>query len=160
METEDSFIGNALLKARRAHALTGQATLADDSGLCVDALGGAPGVHTADWAETGQGRDWMQAMARVERELAAQGPGVSRRAHFVAVLALVLADGTEHVFEGRAHGSLTWPPRGHIGFGYDPVFVPDGHSQTFAELPFEAKQALSHRTRAFEALLAAGVLAT
>ena len=154
-ETEDSFAGNALLKARAAARASGLPALADDSGLCVAALGGDPGVHTADWAETGTGRDWMRAMQRVEDRLAALGPGVDRHATFVCALALVGPDGTESVFEGRVDGRLAWPPRGAKGFGYDPMFVPEGHGETFAEMDPAEKHRISHRARAFARLLEA-----
>ena len=155
VETEDSFVGNALLKARFAAEGAGLPALSDDSGLCVAALGGAPGVYTADWAETPNGRDWMLAMQKVEDKLQALGPDVSRAAEFVCVLALAWPDGSEQTFEGRMPGSLTWPPRGALGFGYAPVFVPEGHSQTFAEMDPAEKHAISHRARAFAKLKAA-----
>ncbi len=154
VETEDSFAGNALLKARFAAAGAGLPALSDDSGLCVAALGGEPGVYTADWAETPNGRDWMLAMTKVEERLAALGPDVSRAAEFVCVLALVWPDGVEQTFEGRMPGSLVWPPRGDLGFGYDPVFVPEGHAQTFAEMDPAEKHAISHRAKAFAKLKA------
>ncbi len=154
-ETADSFAGNALLKARAAAAGSGLVALADDSGLCVDALGGAPGVYTADWAETPGGRDWTLAMTKVQDLLAAQGPGVSRAAHFVCTLALAWPDGESAVFEGRYAGTLLWPPRGDRGFGYDPVFVADGQTQTFGEMDPVAKDAISHRAVAFAKLVAA-----
>lgn len=154
-ETEDSFAGNALLKARFAAKGTGLPALSDDSGLCVDALGGAPGVYTADWAETPTGRDWMLAMGKVEEKLAALGPDVSRRAEFACTLALVWPDGRERLFEGRVAGHLVWPPRGDRGFGYDPVFVPEGHAETFGEMDPDLKHAISHRARAFAQLKAA-----
>ena len=154
-ETEDSFAGNALIKARAAAAGAGLVAIADDSGLCVAALGGAPGVYTADWAETPTGRDWMLAMRKVEDLLAAQGPGVSRAAEFVCTLALAWPDGETALFEGRVAGTLAWPPRGTRGFGYDPVFVADGMAETFSELEPAAKHAISHRARAFEKLVAA-----
>jgi XTP/dITP diphosphohydrolase len=154
-ETEDSFAGNALIKARSAAEGAGLVALADDSGLCVDALGGAPGVYTADWAETPTGRDWTLAMTKVEHLLAAQGPGVSRAAHFVCTLALAWPDGESAVFEGRCAGSLTWPPRGDRGFGYDPMFVADGMTETFAEIDPAVKHRLSHRAAAFAHLVAA-----
>jgi len=154
-ETEDSFAGNALLKARFAAAGAGLPALADDSGLCVEALAGAPGVYTADWAETPNGRDWMLAMGKVEEKLRALGPDVSRRAAFHCTLALVWPDGREAVFEGHVAGSLIWPPRGEQGFGYDPVFVPKGHGETFGEMEPEAKHAMSHRAVAFAKLTAA-----
>jgi XTP/dITP diphosphohydrolase len=154
-ETEDSFVGNALIKARFAAQGSGLPALSDDSGLCVEALGGAPGVYTADWAETPDGRDWMLAMEKVEAKLSALGPDVSRRAEFVCVLALAWPDGRSETFEGRMPGALVWPPRGTLGFGYDPVFVPDGHDQTFAEMDPAEKHAISHRARAFAKLTAA-----
>ena len=154
-ETENSFAGNALLKARAAASGSGLVALADDSGLCVDALGGAPGVYTADWAETPTGRDWTLAMTRVEHLLTAQGPGVSRAASFVCTLALAWPDEETAVFEGRCAGSLVWPPRGDRGFGYDPVFVADGMSETFAEIDPAAKHRISHRAAAFAKLAAA-----
>jgi XTP/dITP diphosphohydrolase len=154
-ETEESFAGNALLKARHAARATGLPALSDDSGLEVRALGGEPGVHTADWAETAAGRDWNLAMRRVEERLAAQRPGVSRAADFVCALALAWPDGSEAVFEGRVEGHLVWPPRGTRGFGYDPMFVPDGDDRTFAEMAPAEKHAISHRARAFALLKAA-----
>ncbi|HZV10184.1 MAG TPA: non-canonical purine NTP pyrophosphatase, partial [Novosphingobium sp.] len=133
--------------------------LADDSGLCVAALGGRPGVYTADWAERQwfegeQGRDWYMAMGKVEGLLAEQGPEVDRSGYFACTLALAWPDGALAVYEGRVHGQLTWPPRGKLGFGYDPVFVPQGHAQTFAEIAPEAKHAISHRADAFARLVA------
>lgn len=154
-ETEDSFIGNALIKARASAAGSGLVALADDSGLMIDALDGAPGVYTADWAETPTGRDWQMAMQKVEDKLQAIGADVPRDAQFVCTLAVVWPDGHHAVFEGKTHGSLTWPPRGTLGFGYDPVFVPDGYDQTFAEIAPEAKHAISHRADAFAKLVAA-----
>lgn len=154
-ETEDSFAGNALLKARFAAAGSGLPALADDSGLCVDALGGAPGVYTADWAETPDGRDWMLAMGKVAEKLHALGPDASRRAAFHCALALAWPDGREAVYAGAVAGSLVWPPRGDRGFGYDPVFVPEGHDETFGEMEPEAKHGMSHRAVAFAKLKAA-----
>ena len=143
------------LKARSAADLSGYPALADDSGLCVDALNGDPGVYTADWAETPNGRDWNMAMQKVEDAVVAKGPDATRGAHFVSVLALAWPDGHVEWFEGRAEGTLVWPPRGDVGFGYDPVFVPLGYDQTYAELPHEAKNAISHRNEAFKLLEAA-----
>ena len=159
-ETGTTFAENALLKAHAAAQGSGLPALADDSGLCVAALGGAPGVYTADWAERqphegGPGRDWYMAMGKVEGKLAQLGPDTDRSAYFISTLALAWPDGTQAVFEGRAPGSLTWPPRGTMGFGYDPVFVPAGHTQTFAELGQAEKMALNHRTAAFAKLVAA-----
>jgi XTP/dITP diphosphohydrolase len=154
-ETGTTFFANAELKARSAADLSGLPALADDSGLCVDALGGDPGVRTANWAETPDGtRDWQLAMQKVEDALAAAGPGVGRDAHFVCVLALAWPDGHVEWFEGRAEGTLAWPPRGTVGFGYDPVFVPLGRTETFAELAPEEKHAISHRADAFAKLVA------
>ena len=149
-ETEDSFAGNALLKARAAAAAAGLPALADDSGLAVRALGGDPGIHSARWA--GPERDFAAAMAKVNRAL---GDTADRHAAFVCALALARPDGAEAVFEGTVTGRVTWPPRGDRGFGYDPIFVPDGHAATFGEMEPAAKHAISHRARAFAALLAA-----
>jgi XTP/dITP diphosphohydrolase len=160
IETGTTFAENALLKARASAQGSGLVALADDSGLCVDALGGAPGVYTADWAEKqsfegGPGRDWYLAMGKVEGKLSELGPDVNRSAAFVCTLALAWPDGESAIFEGRVEGSLTWPPRGTLGFGYDPVFVPTGGSQTFAEIAPENKHAISHRADAFTKLVAA-----
>lgn len=158
-ETGTTFAENALIKARSA-AASGYVALSDDSGLEVLALGGRPGVYTADWAERqafeGEpGRDWYMAMGKVEGMLAEQGPDVDRSASFVCTLALVWPDGEELVVEGRAHGSLTWPPRGTLGFGYDPVFVPTGSALTYAEIDPAQKHSISHRADAFAKLVAA-----
>ena len=155
VENGTTFFANAEIKARSAADLSGLPALADDSGLCVDALGGDPGVFTADWAQTLAGRDWALAMRKVEDALAAQGPDVGRDAHFICVLALAWPDGHVEWFEGRAEGTLTWPPRGTVGFGYDPVFVPAGGTQTYAELEPAEKHAISHRADAFAQLVAA-----
>lgn len=159
-ETGTSFAENALIKARASMAGSGIVSLADDSGLCVAGLDGAPGVYTADWAEQaeyegGPGRDWYMAMGKVEGKLVAQGPDADRRAYFTCTLALCWPDGHHELFEGRAHGTLTWPPRGIMGFGYDPVFVPEGRERTFAEIDPEEKHAISHRADAFARLVAA-----
>ena len=158
-ETGTTFAENALLKAH-ASAVSGLPALSDDSGLEVRALGGRPGVYTADWAERqwfeGEpGRDWYMAMGKVEGLLAEQGLSVDRSAAFVCTLAVAWPDGHSEVFEGRVEGSLTWPPRGTMGFGYDPVFVPEGYAQTFAEMDPAEKHAISHRARAFAKLKAA-----
>lgn len=158
-ETGTSFVENAVLKALAAATVSGVVALADDSGLCVDALGGAPGVYTADWAERaayegGPGRDWYMAMGKVEGKLAELGPDVNRAAYFACTLALAWPDGHVECFEGRANGHLVWPPRGHNGFGYDPVFVAAGHQQTFGEMAPDAKHAISHRADAFRQLVA------
>jgi len=158
-ETGTTFAENALIKARAAAEASGLPALADDSGLCVAALGGRPGVYTADWAERqtfeGEpGRDWFMAMGKVEGLLCEQGPGADRSAYFACVLALVWPSGESATYEGRVSGALTWPPRGALGFGYDPVFVPAGHTQTFAELDPKTKHAISHRADAFAKLVA------
>lgn len=155
VENGTTFFANAEIKARSAADLSGFPALADDSGLCVDALGGEPGVFTADWAETPTGRDWDLAMRKVEDALVAKGADAGRDAHFVCVLALAWPDGHVEWFEGRAEGTLTWPPRGQVGFGYDPVFVPIGRERTYAELAPEEKHAISHRADAFRQLVAA-----
>ncbi|MEP7350586.1 MAG: RdgB/HAM1 family non-canonical purine NTP pyrophosphatase [Sphingorhabdus sp.] len=159
-ETGTTFAENALLKAHAAAHGSGLPALADDSGLCVAALGNAPGVYTADWAEKqsfegGPGRDWYMAMGKVEGKLAELGPDADHSAYFTCTLALVWPDGHSEVFEGRANGTLTWPPRGTMGFGYDPVFVPLGREQSFAELEPTEKHGMSHRADAFAKLVAA-----
>ena len=160
-ETGKTFVENALIKARAAAEASGLPALADDSGLSVDALGGRPGVYTADWAERqwfeGEpGRDWYMAMGKVEGMLQELGPETDRSAAFHCVLAIAWPDGQHSVYEGQCPGKLTWPPRGEMGFGYDPVFVPtlrEG-SQTFAEIDPAEKHAISHRADAFAKLVA------
>jgi XTP/dITP diphosphohydrolase len=154
-ETGTTFVANAELKAQAAADLSGLPALADDSGLCVDALGGEPGIFSARWAETGQGRDFNEAMRRVETAIAASGPAPSRDAHFVCALALAWPDGHVEWFEGRVDGTLVWPPRGDKGFGYDAMFLPLGGEQTFGEIEPAAKHAISHRAEAFRQLVAA-----
>lgn len=151
-ETEDSFIGNARIKARAAMQATGLPVLADDSGISVDGLDGAPGVYTADWAETPNGRDFMQAMTQTWNELEARNTPEPRTAQFRATLILMWPDGHEEIFEGVAPGRLVWPPRGAQGHGYDPIFVPEGRDVTYAEMSAEEKNAISHRARAFALL--------
>lgn len=151
-ETEDSFIGNARIKARAAVEATGLPVLADDSGITVDGLDGAPGVYTADWAETPNGRDFLQAMTRTWDELEARGVPHPRTAQFRATLVMLWPDGHEEIFEGVAPGHLVWPPRGVQGHGYDPIFVPDGHDRTYAEMTPEQKNDISHRADAFRKL--------
>ncbi|MCH7628375.1 MULTISPECIES: RdgB/HAM1 family non-canonical purine NTP pyrophosphatase [Novosphingobium] len=158
-ETGTTFAENALIKAHAAAQAAQLPALADDSGLCVVALDGAPGVYTADWAEAapfegGPGRDWYMAMGKVEGKLAGKGPETPRDCWFSCTLAIAWPDGTEAVYEGRAPGTLTWPPRGTMGFGYDPVFVPMGDTRTFAELDPAEKHAISHRADAFAKLVA------
>ena len=149
-ETGIAFADNAALKARFAAASSGTPALADDSGLVVPALHGAPGVYSARWA--GPGKDFAVAMERVHREL---GPNEDRRAYFACALALAWPDGHCETFEGAVHGTLVWPARGGRGFGYDPMFVPDGHQQTFGELDPALKHRISHRADAFNKLIAA-----
>ena len=158
-ETGTTFVENALIKARAAAQAAQLPSLADDSGLSVTALGGRPGVYTADWAERQRfegspGRDWYMAMGKVEGLLAEQGDDVDRSAWFSCVLAIAWPDGESAVYEGRVNGTLTWPPRGTFGFGYDPVFVPQGRDLTFAEIDPEEKHRISHRADAFAKLVA------
>ena len=158
-ETGTTFVANALIKAHAAAKASGLPALADDSGIGVAALNGAPGVYTADWAEAapyegGPGRDWYMAMGKVEGKLAGLGPDALRDCWFSCVLALAWPDGEYVTYEGRADGTLTWPPRGTMGFGYDPVFVPVGETRTFAEHLPEEKHAISHRAAAFAKLVA------
>ncbi len=148
-ETEDSFVGNARLKALAAAKRSGMPALADDSGFCVAALGGAPGVVSARWA--GPGRDFAAAMTRVQYEV---GDAADRRAWFVSVLSLGWPDGHADSFYGRVEGTLAWPPRGSHGFGYDPMFVPAGGDRTYGEMDPARKQAESHRARAFAQFVA------
>jgi XTP/dITP diphosphohydrolase len=157
-ETGTSFVENARIKAHAAARAAGMTALSDDSGLCVEALGGEPGVYTADWAQTPTGRDYGLAMRRVEDRLQAVGahsPGL-RKGAFVATLCLAGPDGRDDLYEGRATGTMVWPPRGDKGFGFDPMFMPDGFDITFGEMPSAAKHSwapgqvgLSHRARAF-----------
>ncbi len=154
-ETETTFAGNARLKALHSAKASGLPALSDDSGLEVDALGGAPGVYSARWA--GASKDFTYAMQRVESELQdkfARDPE-SRRANFTAALCLAWPDGETEVFEGKVFGHLVWPPRGEKGFGYDPMFLADGETLTFGEMDAEAKHAISHRARAFALFVAA-----
>lgn len=151
-ETETTFEGNALLKARAAARASGLVALADDSGLSVSALGGAPGIYSARWA--GETKDFRIAMARIEAELAAKGAG-DRSAWFTCALAVAWPDGPAVVVEGRIDGDLTFPARGDRGFGYDPIFVPTGETETFGEMDPARKDAMSHRARAFAQLRAA-----
>jgi XTP/dITP diphosphohydrolase len=151
-ETEASFVGNALLKARRAADASGLVALADDSGLSVATLDGAPGIYSARWA--GPDRDFAMAMAKVEERLEATGSD-DRGAWFTCALAVAWPNGPAVVVEGRIDGALTFPPRGDKGFGYDPIFIPQGGAQTFGEMSPAAKDAISHRARAFAQLKAA-----
>lgn len=155
-ETGNSFAENARIKAHAAASAAKLPALADDSGLMVDALGGEPGTHSARWA--GKDKDFARAMRLVEEKLDAKGAKTParRRAAFVAALCLAWPDGVDECFEGRVEGTLVWPPRGTMGFGYDPMFLPDGHARTFGEMGADDKhglpprgRALSHRARAF-----------
>lgn len=154
-ETESTFLGNARLKARAAARALGVPALADDSGIEVEALGGAPGVQTADWAETPAGRDFMVAMERTHAGLVARAAPEPWRARFVSVLVLAWPDGHEESFRGEVNGRVIWPPRGVQGHGYDPIFVPEGETRTFAEMTHAEKNALSHRGRSIRAFEAA-----
>ena len=146
-ETADSFAGNAALKARAAAGAAGLPALADDSGFCVRALGGDPGLYSARWA--GPGRDFAVAMQRVHDRLAAAGDPADHAAWFVSVLCLAWPDGEARDFEGRIDGEFAWPPQGSHGHGYDPVFVPRGETRRFAEMEEAEKNAISHRARSF-----------
>ena len=153
-ESETSFAGNAVLKAQSAAIATGHIALADDSGLAVHALGGAPGIYSARWA--GPDKDFGLAMARVERELRQRGTK-DTSAKFVCALALAAPHEPVEVFEGEVHGQLVFPPRGVHGFGYDPIFVANGMAQTFGEIEPATKHSMSHRARAFEKLVNSAV---
>jgi len=150
-ETGTTFVANAELKALQAADLSGLPALADDSGLCVEALNGDPGIFSARWA--GPAKDFGLAMKLVEDNLAATGPDAVRDAHFVCALALAWPDGHVEWFEGRVDGVLVWPPRGEHGFGYDPMFLPDGHDRTFGEMMPDEKTPLTHRAAAFRQLV-------
>jgi len=165
-ETGTTFVANAELKALQAADLLGLPALSDDSGMCVEALGGDPGIFSARWGMAdpgiagiepvqGEGRDFDLAMRRVNAKLEAMPEGTSRAAYFVCALALAWPDGHVEWFEGRVDGTLIWPPRGDKGFGYDPMFVPNGHELSFGEMEPDAKHAMSHRADAFGQLVAA-----
>ena len=152
-ETEFSFSGNALLKARAGAAASGLVTLADDSGLEVQALGGAPGIYTADWAEGAKGRNFGRAMEKTWGLLQAIKAAPPHKATFCCTLALVRPEGAEQVFAGRVEGQIVWPMRGAQGHGYDPIFMPDGHLETFGEMDDVVKNKISHRADAFAKLI-------
>jgi XTP/dITP diphosphohydrolase len=154
-ETEATFLGNARIKAHAAARASGLPALADDSGLEVDALGGAPGVHTADWAATADGRDFVQAMTRTWAELERLAAPCPRTARFRCTLVLAWPDGHEEVFEGRIEGQCVWPMRGDQGHGYDPMFRPDGYSVTLGQMDRWDKNRISHRADAFGKMAAA-----
>ncbi|WIV50783.1 RdgB/HAM1 family non-canonical purine NTP pyrophosphatase [Marivivens sp. LCG002] len=152
-ETETTFVGNARIKAHAAAKATGLPALADDSGLSVDALGGAPGVYTADWAETPNGRDFVMAMKKTWEKLEAINAPYPRTAQFRCTLVLAWPDGHDEVFEGVMPGQLVWPMRGDQGHGYDPIFQPEGFDITFGEMDRWEKNKISHRADAFNKLV-------
>ncbi len=152
-ETESSFVGNARIKAHAAARAANLPALADDSGICVDGLAGAPGVYTADWAETGNGRDFVAAMTRTWKELEAASAQYPRKAQFRCTLVLAWPDGHDEVFEGVMPGEIVWPMRGNLGHGYDPIFQPQGFSETFGEMDRWQKNEISHRALAFRKLV-------
>ena len=152
-ETEDTFVGNARIKAHSAAKESQTPSLADDSGITIDALNGAPGVYTADWAETSGGRDFVYAMEKTQNALAEVDATHPRSAQFRCTLVLAWPDGHDEVFEGMIAGSLVWPMRGENGHGYDPIFLPDGYNQTFGEMDRWEKNKISHRADAFTKLL-------
>ncbi len=154
-ETEDTFAGNARIKAHYAARETGLPALSDDSGIMVDALDGAPGVYTADWAETGNGRDFMVAMTKVQTMLDDMGAPEPRLAKFCCTLCLAWPDGHDEIFAGDVSGRLVWPIRGKQGFGYDPMFLPEGETETFGEMDPAKKHEMSHRAVAFARLVEA-----
>jgi XTP/dITP diphosphohydrolase len=152
-ETEDTFVGNARIKAHAAAQATGLPSLSDDSGITIDALGGAPGVYTADWAETPNGRDFVMAMARTNSELDAINAPAPRLAQFNCTLVIAWPDGHDEVFSGVMPGQVVWPMRGAEGHGYDPIFQPDGYDITFGEMDRWEKNRISHRSRAVSAFV-------
>lgn len=153
-ETENTFVGNARIKARAAVLATGKPALSDDSGITIDALGGAPGVYTADWAQTPTGRDFHKAMVETWARLEAAGAPAPRKAQFRCTLVLAWPDGDERVFEGEVAGQIVWPMRGAEGHGYDPIFQPDGYDITFGEMAAAEKNRISHRSVAIRKLMA------
>jgi len=153
-ETETTFHGNARIKAHAAAAAAGVPALSDDSGIEVDALDGAPGVHTADWAETGSGRDFSMAMMRLWSELEEMNASEPRTCRFRCSLCLAWPDGHDEIFDGAVEGRVVWPMRGEQGFGFDPVFLPDGEIETFGEMDPAKKHSMSHRADAFAKLVA------
>lgn len=153
-ETEGNFAGNARIKAHAA-ATAGHPALSDDSGIEIDALDGAPGVHTADWAETPEGRDFPMAMEKVHAMLEKKRAPEPRTARFVCALCLAWPDGHDEIFRGEAAGRITWPMKGDQGFGFDPIFTPDGHDLTFGEMDPAKKHGMSHRADAFAKLVKA-----
>ena len=153
VETETTFVGNARIKAHSAAKATGLAALSDDSGITVNGLDGAPGVYTADWAETANGRDFVRAMTKTWDELNSRGVAEPRLAQFRCCLVLAWPDGHDEVFDGVMHGRITWPMRGDQGHGYDPIFQPDGFKETFGEMDRFEKNRISHRADAFAKMI-------
>lgn len=153
-ETEQTFVGNARIKAHAAAQATGLPALSDDSGIEIDALDGAPGVYTADWAETASGRDFVMAMKKANNKLDACNAQYPRTARFCCTLVLAWPDGHDEVFPGMMHGQVVWPMRGDQGHGYDPIFQPDGYDLTFGEMDRWEKNKISHRADAFNKLVA------
>ncbi|WP_426032323.1 RdgB/HAM1 family non-canonical purine NTP pyrophosphatase [Cypionkella sp. TWP1-2-1b2] len=153
VETEDSFVGNARIKAHAAAQATGLPALSDDSGITIEALGGAPGVYTADWAETSTGRDFVMAMTKTWDKLEAIAAPEPRLAQFLCTLVLAWPDGHDEVFEGAMAGQIVWPMRGDQGHGYDPIFQPLGSDLTFGEMDRWQKNQISHRADAFRKLV-------
>ena len=152
-ETETTFVGNARIKAHAAAGATGLPALADDSGIVIDALDGAPGVYTANWAETGSGRDFIMAMGKAHDRLRETGTPQPWTARFCCTLVLAWPDGHDEVFEGKVEGRVVWPMRGAEGHGYDPIFQPDGYDVTFAEMDRWEKNRISHRADAFAKMI-------
>jgi len=152
-ETETTFVGNARIKAHAAAKASGLIALSDDSGIEVDGLDGAPGVYTADWAETPNGRDFLMAMTRTWDALEAVDAPYPRTARFCSTLVMAWPDGYDEVFESTAEGQVVWPLRGELGHGYDPMFVPQGYDITFAEMDAGEKNRISHRAKAFKKLM-------
>ncbi len=153
-ETGTTFVENARIKAHAAAQATGLPALSDDSGIAIDALDGAPGVYTADWAETAQGRDFVMAMTRTHDALVATGAAEPWTARFCCTLVLAWPDGHDEVFPGTMEGRVIWPMRGDQGHGYDPIFIPDGHDITFGEMDRWEKNRISHRADAFRKFVA------
>lgn len=153
-ETETTFVGNARIKAHAAARATGLPALSDDSGITIDSLGGSPGVYTADWAETPNGRDFVMAMEKTHAALEAANAPFPRRAQFRCTLVLAWPDGHDEVFEGVMPGVIVWPMRGDQGHGYDPIFQPDGYDITFGEMDRWEKNKISHRADAFKKFVA------
>ena len=149
-ETEDTFVGNARIKAHAAAQASGLPSLSDDSGIEINALGGAPGVYTADWAETPLGRDFVVAMTKTHDLLEEKNAPFPRKGRFCCTLVLAWPDGKDFVYEGKMEGKIVWPMRGDQGHGYDPIFQPDGYKKTFGEMDRWKKNRISHRAKAFE----------